>query len=275
MCIQNVALPTRREKVLSGLNMSGHGLEIGPSYSPLVPKAEGYDVRSVDHLDRVGLVEKYKGMNVDISRIEDVDYVWSGERISSLVNGEKFDWVIASHVIEHVPDMITFLRDCAEVLKDDGVLSLIVPDKRYEFDYFRPTTGIGKVIDAFHSNQVRPSAGTVAEFCLYMANKDGREVWDRLRFGSDPDFVGTVDDARRMQDLAFAGEYRDCHVWTFTPSSFRLMALDLHGLGFITLQETGFFDTEGFEFYIQLSKDEPVRTLNRRELALGAVKEFI
>ena len=40
-------------------------------------------------------------------------------------------------MIEHTPDLIAFLADCDAVLKDTGVLSLVIPDKRYSFDRFR------------------------------------------------------------------------------------------------------------------------------------------
>jgi hypothetical protein len=35
-------------------DLTGLGLEIGPSYNPLLPKSEGYRVRTADHLDATG-----------------------------------------------------------------------------------------------------------------------------------------------------------------------------------------------------------------------------
>lgn len=66
------------------------GLEIGASYSPLAPKSEGYRVSIIDYMDQAGLVEKYGKHNVDVSRIEPVDYVWSGQRYAELVQGARF-----------------------------------------------------------------------------------------------------------------------------------------------------------------------------------------
>ena len=56
----------RRTYALPGLNLEGLGLEIGPSYAPLVPKRDGHRVETLDHLDKAALVEKYKGL-VDTS----------------------------------------------------------------------------------------------------------------------------------------------------------------------------------------------------------------
>jgi hypothetical protein len=47
-----------------------------PSYGPLAAKRDGWNVVTVDHDDREGLVAKYDdNPTVDTSRIEDVDYV--------------------------------------------------------------------------------------------------------------------------------------------------------------------------------------------------------
>jgi hypothetical protein len=34
-------------------------IEIGPSFSPIIPKRSGFDVKIVDHADRHTLIEKY------------------------------------------------------------------------------------------------------------------------------------------------------------------------------------------------------------------------
>jgi len=83
---------------------------------------------------------KYTNHGVDLAKIEEVDYVWQG--FSQFIGATKFDWIIASHVIEHVPCVISFLRDCESVLKPDGVLSLAIPDKRRCFDKLREKSSL-------------------------------------------------------------------------------------------------------------------------------------
>src|SRR5690242_19463657 len=77
-------------------------------YSPLAPKAEGWRSYVVDHTDRDGLVEKYRGAeSVDPTKIESVDFVWTQGALSDAVPVEhhgSFDVFIASHVVEHIPD---------------------------------------------------------------------------------------------------------------------------------------------------------------------------
>ena len=139
----------RQEKLLHDVRKDGIGLEIGPSFRPAAAKRDGFRVQVIDHMSREQLVEKYKDNPVDVAKIEEVDFVWKGEPYAELTGKTKFyDWIIASHVIEHTPDLIGFLKECDSVLKDGGILSLAVPDKRFCFDHFRALTGISKVIDA-------------------------------------------------------------------------------------------------------------------------------
>ena len=115
----------RTEKILYHVDKEGRGIEIDPSYSPVAAKKDGYNVHIIDHLNREQLISKYSDHHhVDLDNIEEVDFVWDGHPYSDLTGKTKhYDWIIASHVIEHTPDLIGFLVECDSILKDDGVLS--------------------------------------------------------------------------------------------------------------------------------------------------------
>ena len=108
------------------IDVSGRGLELGPLDRPIMAKRDGFDVQIVDYLDTEALREKYNSddhPDVDPSAIEEVDFVSHGESLSELIGEEGvFDWVLASHVIEHIPDLVTFLQDVARILRPDGRL---------------------------------------------------------------------------------------------------------------------------------------------------------
>ena len=162
------------KKVLRYINKNGQGLEIGPSHNPVAPKKEGYKVDIIDHMNREQLITKYKDAQVVLENIEEVDFVWQGENYSELTGKKKFyDWIIASQVIEHTPDLIGFLNDCDAILKDDGMISLVVPDKRYCFDHYRPITGLSKIIDSHYQKNKIHTPGTVAEYYLNVVSKAG------------------------------------------------------------------------------------------------------
>jgi len=258
---------TRKDKVFHYLDKEGLGLEIGPSINPIAPKKEGYRVHIIDHMSREGLVEKYKDHEVNLKKIEDVDFVWNGQPYAELTGKSKFyDWIIASHVVEHTPDLVGFLNDCESLLKDDGIFSLAVPDKRFCFDRFRPITGIARVIDSHVQKNVIHTPGVAAEYFLNVVSKGGRIAWDQ-HHRADYKFVHTVDHARAAIDQIRAnGVYYDVHAWCFTPHSFRLLMHDLHSLGLTSLKEVGFFETAGCEFFISLSRSGEGVKLDRLQL---------
>lgn len=64
---------------------------------------------------------------------------------------EMFDIVFSSHVVEHCPDLIAHFQNVAKILNAGGLYVLIVPDKRYCFDYYHAESTLSEVIDAFVS----------------------------------------------------------------------------------------------------------------------------
>lgn len=265
----------RNEKILYHINKNGYGVEIGPSHCPIAPKRDGYNVHIIDHMNRGQLIEKYKEHNVQLENIEDVDYVWNGESYLNLTGRSKFyDWIIASHVIEHTPNLIGFLNDCDSILKDEGVLSLVVPDSRYCFDCFRPITGISKIIDAHFNKNTIHTPGSVAEYFLNIVSKGGQNAWHSNLQGCYSFIHSSAADARNIMDSVVNNKvYHDVHAWCFTPSSFRLIIHDLYCLGLIPFKEISFFPTTTNEFYITLGRKGGIPSLNRLEMLENIEKE--
>ncbi len=245
----------REDKILKLVNKTGYGVEIGPSYSPVAPKKAGYKVQIIDHMNREQLLAHYQGHGQPLENIEEVDYVWKGESYQELTGKSKFyDWIIASHVIEHTPDLIGFLENCDHILKDEGVLSLAIPDSRYSFDHFRPLTSLAHVLDAHFQKHTRPSAGTAYEYHLNVVSKGGQIVWKNHARG-EYRFIHSPEKARQtMEQVLQEQAYIDLHVWCFTPSSFRLLLHDLYNLGLSPFKECIFFPTVGCEFFVTLGR---------------------
>ena len=244
----------RQEILLRYIKKNEPGVEIGPSLRPIAPKKEGFNVHIIDHLSQEELKTKYKHRNTDI--IEKVDFVWNGESYSELTGKKKYyKYVIASHVIEHTPDLIKFINDCDLILHDNGFIVLAIPDKRYCFDYFRPYTGISKIIDSHLANHISPTVGTIVESLLYVTRKGGKIAWN-LHEKGDFQLMNTIDQALKFTNpLKKYNKYRDTHVWCFTPNSFRLIIQDLFSLGLIAVKEIDFIQrNNGGEFYIILGR---------------------
>jgi SAM-dependent methyltransferase len=239
--------------LLRGIDRHVLGLEIGPSHRPVAAKRNGFNVRILDHLDAPGLRAKYADHGVDIAAIEEVDYVWRGETLEELVGGERFAWIIASHVIEHVPDFIGFLGSCERILAPGGVLSLAVPDKRFCFDCERENSSLARIIDVGLAKPTNHSPGTAAEYFLKVRRKGGQISWHEGHRGAlEP--VHGLEDALKAMAMVQQGHYYDLHEWVFTSDSFRQIIRDLGDLRLIGLRERFFSPTQGCEFFVTLEK---------------------
>lgn len=266
---------TREEILTEPLDLTGIGLEIGPSYHPIIPKSSGLRIESVDHADTDALRAKYRGMaNVDIDRIEPVDYVSDGGSLLDAIGQRgRYDYIIASHVIEHTPDLLGFLKDCEALLKPAGILSLAVPDKRKCFDVLQPLSSTGTVLQCHHERRKRPTPAAVFDCTASMAFRNGASSWF-IHNEDDVAFVGNVSDAKHMFDRAItAAEYLDVHSWRFVPSSFRMIVGDLNAIGELSLREISFHDSIQNEFYVFLSATGQGCPLDRLHLAKQALHE--
>ncbi len=266
---------SREDLLAKFINKQGKGLEIGPSHNPLAPKRKGYQVDIIDHLSQQELLIKYQDHGVDLSKIEEVDFVWKGEKYTQLTQKkDHYDWIIASHVIEHSTDFIGFINDCAELLNDKGVLFLIIPDKRFCFDHYRPVSGLGQIIDRHLQANTIHSPGVVAEYFLNVVSKNNYPCWD-INSSGDFKFIHTLKEATQAMNNVIKNQvFLDVHAWCFVPHSFRLMIHDLNNLGLINLKEHLFVNTQGCEFYNILSKNNNNPDISRQQLLEKIAEEL-
>lgn len=245
---------TRFEKICGGLAVNGRGVEIGPSYNPVLPKSKGYDVIVVDHADAETLRAKYTNWDVDTAAIEEVDVVWAGGSFGDALSGHPpFDFIVASHVIEHLPDPIRFLQDCEKKLARDGRLSLVVPDKRFCFDYYRQLTTTGEWVEAYLEKHLHHPPRKHFDHHAYATLRCGTLAWGQGSHGEITLQGHSLATALEQARLAHGGEqYMDIHGWQFTPESFRLILDELRELGLITLTPILEYPTAGFEFFVTL-----------------------
>jgi len=251
-----IAGPERRRSILlSNLNLQGLGLEIGPSHAPIAPKAKGYRVETLDYTDKGGLIQLYTNMGIDVSLIEEVDHVWKGERYADLVGGaERFDWILASHVLEHVPDLLGTLKQCQEILKPGGILSIALPDHRNCFDHFRDPSSLASVIDAHLRRDTRPTPGSIAEFYLKFSRKGTYESWNPWHRGKILRVHPVREAQTRYARSLESEEYQDVHVWAFTAESFLRLVQDMSALELLEFEVVAPPDSRITEFFLQLRR---------------------
>jgi SAM-dependent methyltransferase len=263
----------RNARILALVAPDARVLEVGPSFSPILPKASGRDVLTLDHADADELKAKYAGHGVDLDRIEPVDFVWRGGPVHEAVPAElhgRFDAMILSHVLEHSPDPIGLLKSAAVLLREGGVLSLANPDKRYCFDALKPVTGAGEWIEAHVEGRQRHGVRTLFEQSVVSVKNGEAIAWPSAAPPSDLRWVEAGFDWPRPPGPD--APYVDCHASYFTPSSFELLVFECGQLGLIEFEVAQSFPTEGFEFFVTLRKVRPMRLpdaeLAARRLAL-------
>ncbi len=248
-----------RDKILALIDPArGRGLEIGALTRPVVTRAMG----AVEYVDRGATAElrhAYRNdVHVDLGELVEVDHAWGEQSLADSVGGRgDYDYVVASHVIEHVPDVLGWLAEIAAVLRAGGVLSLVIPDKRYTFDVLRRTSGEAELVDAHVRRLRRPGARQLFDHFFWARDLGAEPIASGRVAPSDPSLEP---DARNLLELCriteAEGGYLDCHCWVFTPESF-VGALDLGSrLGLLPFEIAAFAETEAGsdEFHLSLRR---------------------
>lgn len=234
----------KADRLLKYIDLSrGDGLEIGALCNPVVPPNHPR-ISYLDHLDTAGLRKKYENdPNVNIDAIVPVDFVWDERTLVDTVGAKHFAYVIASHVAEHVPDLIGWFKQVSQILTPDGLLVLVIPDMRYTFDCQRKLTTISELVEAYFLQYQRPSIRQIVDHFVHKV-----EVPERCSVSTlwrDPYSAAFVPRShpRLLEDLGEEGlrahfdnvqrgEYIDSHCTVVTPGSFlklisQTAALDL------------------------------------------------
>ncbi|RXF67223.1 class I SAM-dependent methyltransferase [Hansschlegelia zhihuaiae] len=229
-------------------------LEVGAFDNATFRKDSGDKVRYLDFFSGPELREMHKNNPRRMpDRIVDVDFVVKSSHFAKGIR-EKFDLIVANHVIEHVPDAIYWLKQSHDLLRSGGLLFLAVPDRRYTFDYFRPETRATEMIRAHSDKLEKPDVWQLMDHFYYHQKVDLEAIWQ----GKPPkDFRPRFSLERAVKMAKEQSKvYTDAHCWVFTPASFRRCVGDLRSAGHCTLEIDAIEDTvQGSnEFWATLKK---------------------
>ena len=207
---------TRREIIENHINIKdARILEIGALDNPTYEKSK-FNIKYLDFTDTTTLARK--GTNnprYTIEKLVDVDYICPDPEYSHIIT-EKFDLVIANHVIEHIPDTIRWLENIYIILDTHGILFLSVPDKRYTFDIVRRETTFIDLLKNYNENIKKPDFYHILEHFYYHKSITTQDAWTnsygdkikKLRF----DAQTAVELAEKHVKEPYADVH--CHVWT-------------------------------------------------------------
>jgi len=172
--------------------LHGRGMEVGALWRRF-PVPRHARVWYVDRLSHDGLEQHYPELKDSILKID-----LMGEAVQLPVRPASLDFLIASHVLEHLPFPLLALQSWYEALAPGGVLLLKVPDKRFTFDIHRARTPLAHLL-AEHDNPKQFDSH--AHYADWVENVGGKNP-------TAPDFETEV---QNLMDRDYSIHF---HVWT-------------------------------------------------------------
>jgi SAM-dependent methyltransferase len=195
-------------------------LEIGPFDNPLL---SGNGVRYFDVMDRNGLNARAKKEGRQFNRTPVIDFVHPEGDLREIT--EKFDICFSSHCIEHQVDLIKHLDSVFDLLNPGGKYCLIIPDKRFCFDYFFDESKLEELIGAHWRQSSFHMYEHILEHECLLTHNDSLAHW--LNHHGAVGNIGKKFKALSRRRSDFTLEYKDVHAWRFTPESFLNLMRDL------------------------------------------------
>jgi len=257
-------------------------LEIGPLNRPVIEKsrftnAVYCDIRSTEDVKALYSTNDYLGTTgakfpiEDIDKIVDIDFVLKDSYKETFADVQKFDYIIASHVLEHVEDLILTLQDISTILAPGGRLVIYYPDIRYSFDHFRAEASFRDAYDVFINKRSALARMVLDFYHSAVAENNPFVFWAS---GSHQELLPANDTKKAIEmfERSYNGEFmEDVHYWPFSDIGFIKFLYDLVRGDFIRLICKEFYPTQPNtqEFLLVLEKNE---TLWNKDEALNTLK---
>ena len=187
-------------------------LEVGAFSRPTVDSSEG-EVKFLDYYSTEELRTEARANGADPASVIPVDYVCRTDDYAGVVR-ETFDVLIACHVLEHVDGLIQWLRMARTLLRDGGLLLLVLPDKKKSFDRFRPDTPLSHLLFEHLVPEQDVSSVHSFETALY---------YDETYIGGENDPARKLDLERLRQGIAESHPGVHRHVFQYETFADRVL----------------------------------------------------
>lgn len=138
-------------------HFKGKGLDVGPFDKPFIEAVFAKDnAIKVDYVD-LHTPEELKRIFNEIPDFNPVmaDYVHDVSQQGFGFNATKYDFIILSHVLEHVMNPFFVVDEAIKKLKPGGILYIGLPDERFSEDNGRPLTHYDELLEIF-DKKVKP-----------------------------------------------------------------------------------------------------------------------
>nr|MBA2668900.1 methyltransferase domain-containing protein [Gemmatimonadota bacterium] len=130
------------------------GFEIGGPSSmfarggliPVYGVVEGVDNCDFSSLTTIGEIQEGRNFVYDGTHQAGFQLVREAVDLSGIPD-EAYDFLLASHVLEHIANPLRALREWTRVLRVGGLMVVVVPHRDGTFDHRRPVTTLQHLID--------------------------------------------------------------------------------------------------------------------------------
>lgn len=95
-----------------------------------------------------GAIEAGATFHYDKQRVPGTQYIAEATVLNHIAT-VSYDFVLSSHTLEHIANPLQALTEWIRVLKERGLLVLVVPHKDGTFDHRRPVTSLSHLIQDF------------------------------------------------------------------------------------------------------------------------------
>jgi predicted SAM-dependent methyltransferase len=168
----NTGGPSYPVRQLFARHLIGRGLELGALHHPYRTPLSAIETRYVDRWTPEEAKELFPELGeVDFTA---ADYIadMNTERLS-MIEDQSQDFVIASHVLEHVANPLALLTDMHRVLRPGGTVIILLPDMRRMSDFRRTPTTVEHLAEEYERDVREVDEAHLEEYARNVNHYEG------------------------------------------------------------------------------------------------------
>ena len=167
-------VPGRRTRLAAFL--TGRGVELGPGHVPF-PAPPDVQVTFVDRWRPDESVARFPELTAPTFPEPGIIANFDTDRLKPLADTSQ-DFVICSHVLEHLAEPIGFVAEVYRVLRPGGVALIMLPDRRRTFDRSREPTTLKHLVGEYRAGVTEVDDAHLCDFLVNSALGQGEDVPD-------------------------------------------------------------------------------------------------